>query len=156
MYYTPYSLQPSYWEFKRMCELNELPNNKEKYNKILSYFDLSLDTLDWEELNKEKAMTQQALEFYYLNFRDKDFYNRNTPLYSYYVPIPLKYKKFDDTIKVFFKHKIDRNNIDEMILDLTWNTHRIDGVNWNISTDGRFWVSVKKLYCFPKGKYNRR
>ncbi|RDU57796.1 hypothetical protein CQA44_12390, partial [Helicobacter sp. MIT 14-3879] len=36
-WFIPYSLQPSYWEFKRMCELNELPNNKEKYNKILSY-----------------------------------------------------------------------------------------------------------------------
>nr|WP_238702166.1 hypothetical protein [Helicobacter bilis] len=34
-----------------MCKVNELPNNEEKYNKILSYFDTSLDTLDWEELN---------------------------------------------------------------------------------------------------------
>ena len=34
-----------------MCKLNELPNNEEKYNKILRYFDTSLDTLDWEELN---------------------------------------------------------------------------------------------------------
>ncbi|WP_337190604.1 hypothetical protein [Helicobacter saguini] len=30
-----------------------MPDNQEKYNKILSYFDLSLDTLDWEELNRE-------------------------------------------------------------------------------------------------------
>ena len=37
-----------------MCELNELPNNEEKYNKILKYFDTSLDTLDWEELNGKK------------------------------------------------------------------------------------------------------
>ena len=52
-YYTPYSfyLEPSYWQFRNMCKLNELPNNEEKYNKILRYFDLSLDTLDWEELN---------------------------------------------------------------------------------------------------------
>lgn len=46
-------MQPSYYEFKEMCELNLLPNNKEKYNKILNYFDLSLETLDWEELNKK-------------------------------------------------------------------------------------------------------
>ncbi|TLD94283.1 hypothetical protein LS64_006055 [Helicobacter saguini] len=47
-YYTPYSLylEPSFWRFKQMCELNKLPDNKEKYNKILSYFDLSLDSLD--------------------------------------------------------------------------------------------------------------
>nr|WP_233708570.1 hypothetical protein [Helicobacter bilis] len=52
-YYTPYSfyLEPSFWQFRRMCKVNELPNNEEKYNKILSYFDTSLDTLDWEELN---------------------------------------------------------------------------------------------------------
>ncbi|MGX2972734.1 hypothetical protein [Helicobacter sp. T3_23-1059] len=27
----PYSLQPSYWEFKRLCKLNELSNNEKKY-----------------------------------------------------------------------------------------------------------------------------
>ena len=53
-YYTPYSfyLEPSYWQFRNMCKINELPNNEEKYNKILGYFDTSLDTLDWEELNR--------------------------------------------------------------------------------------------------------
>ncbi|WP_306811255.1 hypothetical protein, partial [Campylobacter helveticus] len=55
-YYTPYSyyLEPSYWEFRRLCKLNELPNNEEKYNKILGYFDTDLDSLDWKELNKGK------------------------------------------------------------------------------------------------------
>ncbi|MCI6313484.1 MAG: hypothetical protein MR591_06830 [Helicobacter sp.] len=54
-YYTPYSfyLEPSYWQFRNMCKINELPNTEEKYNKILGYFDTSLDTLDWEELNKK-------------------------------------------------------------------------------------------------------
>ncbi|EQM94698.1 hypothetical protein HRAG_02490, partial [Helicobacter bilis ATCC 43879] len=28
-----------------MCKLNELPNNEEKYNKILSYYDL-----DWNAM----------------------------------------------------------------------------------------------------------
>ena len=53
-YRTPYSfyLEPSYWQFRNMCKINELPNNEEKYNKILGYFDTSLDTLDWEELNR--------------------------------------------------------------------------------------------------------
>ncbi|MCI7711296.1 MAG: hypothetical protein MSL80_06590 [Helicobacter sp.] len=37
-YYTPYAyyLEPSYWQFRNMCKLNELPNTEEKYNKILS------------------------------------------------------------------------------------------------------------------------
>ena len=47
----PYSFQPSYHKFKKMCKLNELPNNEEKYNKILRYFDTDLESLDWEELN---------------------------------------------------------------------------------------------------------
>ena len=47
----PYNLQPSYHQFKKMCKLNELPNNEEKYNKILGYFDTDLESLDWEELN---------------------------------------------------------------------------------------------------------
>lgn len=52
-YYTPYSfyLEPSYWQFRNMCKLNELPNDENKYNKILKYFNTDLDTLDWEELN---------------------------------------------------------------------------------------------------------
>ncbi|WP_181882471.1 hypothetical protein [Helicobacter didelphidarum] len=49
-WFVPYSFQPSYHEFKKMCKLNELPNNEEKYNKILSYFGLSLDTLDWGKI----------------------------------------------------------------------------------------------------------
>ena len=61
-YYTPYSfyLEPSYWQFRNMCKINELPNNEEKYNKILGYFDTSLDTLDWEELNKEAQIAHSS------------------------------------------------------------------------------------------------
>ncbi|EAK3938764.1 hypothetical protein CJY66_09360, partial [Campylobacter coli] len=70
-YYTPYSyyLEPSYWQFRNMCKLNELPNNEEKYNKILSYFGLSLDTLDWEELNRRAYKISKEQQFYLQNFR---------------------------------------------------------------------------------------
>ncbi|WP_395148564.1 hypothetical protein [uncultured Helicobacter sp.] len=46
-YYTPYSfyLEPSYWQFRNMCKLNELPNTEEKYNKILSSYDLDWNTM---------------------------------------------------------------------------------------------------------------
>ncbi|RDU59240.1 hypothetical protein CQA53_11570 [Helicobacter didelphidarum] len=43
-WFVPYSFQPSYHEFKKMCKLNELPNNEEKYNKILKLF--GIDDLD--------------------------------------------------------------------------------------------------------------
>jgi len=51
-WFVPYSFRPSYWGFKKMCEVSSLPNNKEKYNKLLGYYGMSLDTLDWEKLNK--------------------------------------------------------------------------------------------------------
>lgn len=43
LYYTPYALQPSYWEFKELCEINNLPKSIEKYNKILGYYGMNLD-----------------------------------------------------------------------------------------------------------------
>lgn len=47
-----------------MCKLNELPNDEEKYNKILGYFDTSLDTLDWEELNMgKKKLTEENFDY---------------------------------------------------------------------------------------------
>ena len=52
-----FSLQPSYWEFKKLCKLNELPNNEEKYNKMLAYYDMSLDDIDdidWKKINEDK------------------------------------------------------------------------------------------------------
>ena len=42
----PYSFQPSYWEFKKMCEINYMPNTQEKYNIILKYIDKSLGDVD--------------------------------------------------------------------------------------------------------------
>ncbi|AQQ60643.1 hypothetical protein XJ32_02945 [Helicobacter bilis] len=65
-YYTPYSyyLEPSYWQFRNMCKLNELPNNEEKYNKILGYFDTDLESLDWEELNREAAKLDERSDNY--------------------------------------------------------------------------------------------
>ena len=65
-YYTPYSfyLEPSFWQFKKMCKLNELPNNEEKYNKILGYFDTDLESLNWEELNKHAAKLDERSDDY--------------------------------------------------------------------------------------------
>ena len=35
-------IQPNYWEFRKLCKINDLPNGEEKYNKILGYFGLKL------------------------------------------------------------------------------------------------------------------
>lgn len=93
-YYTPYSfyLEPSYWQFRNMCKLNELPNNEEKYNKILRYFDLSLDTLDWEELNEKALKLTKGFNLDYIEGRleyrvkvaklQKQRYNISVDLYT--------------------------------------------------------------------------
>ena len=93
MVVVPYSFQPSYHKFKKMCKLNELPNDEYKYNKILSYFDLSLDTLDWEELNERALKLVQGFNADYveskLEYRvriatiQKKRYNISVDLYAY-------------------------------------------------------------------------
>ncbi|EAK3125252.1 hypothetical protein DKE72_06910, partial [Campylobacter coli] len=62
-YYTPYSyyLEPSYWQFRNMCKLNELPNNEEKYNKILGYFDKKLGDIDDFRHVKKYSMIEMWL-----------------------------------------------------------------------------------------------
>ncbi|RDU66126.1 hypothetical protein CQA53_04850 [Helicobacter didelphidarum] len=42
LFYTPF-IYPSYWEFRELCKLNNYPKSEEKYNRILAYFDKSLD-----------------------------------------------------------------------------------------------------------------
>ncbi|WP_142693568.1 hypothetical protein [Campylobacter troglodytis] len=56
----PYNLQPSYWEFKKSCALNidiyEASGGKldeEYYNKALAFFDMDLNSLDWDTIGKE-------------------------------------------------------------------------------------------------------
>ena len=70
-YYTPYSfyLEPSYWQFRNMCKLNELPNTEEKYNKILRYFDTDLESLDWEELNGRALKLTKGFNLDYIEGR---------------------------------------------------------------------------------------
>ncbi|MCI6313222.1 MAG: hypothetical protein MR591_05495 [Helicobacter sp.] len=70
-YYTPYSfyLEPSYWQFRNMCKINELPNTEEKYNKILGYFDTDLESLDWEELNERALKLTKGFNLDYIEGR---------------------------------------------------------------------------------------
>ncbi|TLD79327.1 hypothetical protein LS81_010755 [Helicobacter trogontum] len=100
-YYTPYSfyLEPSYWQFRNMCKLNELPNNEEKYNKILGYFDTSLDTLDWEELNKEAQIAHGspiAIDYQrkVINYSSSTPKNKGRLSYNYVFLYPHSKEKF--------------------------------------------------------------
>lgn len=41
LYYTPYYLQPSFWEFKNMCELDFLSNSTQRTKKLLQFFKIN-------------------------------------------------------------------------------------------------------------------
>ena len=116
-YYTPYSyyLEPSFYEFKEMCKLNELPNNEKKYNKILSYFDTSLDTLDWEELNKKTWKISE----------DSGDYKKG--VFAYATLSREKEINFRlEIIAAFYSNQspITRHNTNVMAIDGTWHTRR--------------------------------
>ncbi|MDY5949967.1 MAG: hypothetical protein SPJ16_02020 [Helicobacter sp.] len=113
----PYNLQPSYHKFKKMCELNELPNDEEKYNKILAYFDLSLDTLDWEELNKEAQIAHSSpIVIDYrrkvINYSSSAPKNKGRLGYNYVFLYPHSKKKFS------------QQNLSIIGILATWQTRR--------------------------------
>jgi len=114
-WFVPYNLQPSYHKFKKMCKLNELPNNEEKYNKILSYFDLSLDTLDWEELNKGTWKIKET------NGRYKK------GIFEYRTATGWKYKNSRIEMEIDFlsnESRINRYNAKVMLFTVVWHTKR--------------------------------
>ena len=114
-YYTPYFfyLEPSYWQFRNMCKLNELPNTEEKYNKILRYFDTDLESLDWEKIKKDSVLlTTGYLEYTSQNdrymYRYKDNYNQRT----------------NKALFLFFNDSVELKNLYKMDFELFWDDKR--------------------------------
>ncbi|WP_104718269.1 hypothetical protein [Helicobacter trogontum] len=138
----PYNLQPSYHKFKKMCKLNELPNNEEKYNKILGYFDLSLDTLDWEELNGRVYKLGEQAYFYLHNYRE----------YSVYIG-QIKKSRYNVDLNLYsYQNNFSKNNITSAIVLGTWHTRRyfLDG-----NEGSGFYWSEEELRCSDlKIRYN--
>ena len=63
----PYSFQPSFHKFKEICQLdpeiyqaNGGKLDEEYYNKVLAYFDTSLDTLDWEYIQENLRLNRKG------------------------------------------------------------------------------------------------
>ena len=145
-YYTPYSfyLEPSYWEFRNMCKLNELPNNEEKYNKILRYFDTSLDTLDWEELIESEWEVSNKANFY------------KKGIFEY--AATTKRKRINRriyAIATFYSNesKINRYNTNAMIVDLAWHSRRYFLEEESMSSLKLQWIEGD-LSCYKITKYN--
>lgn len=118
-YYTPYSfyLEPSYWQFRNMCKLNELPNDENKYNKILSYFDKKLgDRDDFPHIKQysRRIETLTLYVFYHQYFREQD----ETSLEG---KIALS-TMASQTPKE--KYMLSYDSIKSMFLSLSWHTKR--------------------------------
>ena len=113
----PYSFQPSYHKFKKMCKVNELPNNEEKYNKILSYFDTDLDNLesDWGKLIDEEWEISNKVNYYKKGF------------FEYAAATKRKWVNYrTSTVATFYinESKINRYNINAMSIDFYWHPKR--------------------------------
>ena len=146
-WFVPYSFQPSYHKFKKMCKLNELPNDEEKYNKILSYFDKKLGDID--------------------DFPHTRQYSRRVGEITLYVFYHQYLKEYDETSlegKLAIskmasetpkeKYILDSNNIKSMYLAVAWRTNRyyLDG-----NEGSGFYWNDEKLQCIDitlKGENN--
>ena len=143
-YYTPYSfyLEPSYWQFRNMCKLNELPNNEEKYNKILSYFDTDLERLDWDKLNEKTWKIKET------NGRYKQ------GIFEYQTATGWKYKNSRIEMEIDFfsnESKINRYNTNTMLFTIVWHTKRYypDG-----NEGSGFYWSEERVGCSDILEYN--
>ena len=130
----PYSFQPSYHKFKKMCKLNELPNDEYKYNKILSYFDLSLDTLDWEKLNEKNIkLTEENFDY-------------KKGVFEYMTQMELRQLNFRIDMRTHFfsnEAEINRYNANAIVFRVVWHTKRYylsgnegTGIYWSEETLG--------------------
>ena len=136
----PYELQPSYWQFRNICKINELPNNEYKYNKILSYFDTDLESLDWEELNREAQISYLEV---IVDYRQKmTNYSSSVPKdkgrlgYNYVFLYPNS------------KERFSQQNLPSIGILATWHTKRfyLDG-----NEGSGFYWSENILTCIDAG-----
>lgn len=149
-YRTPYSyyLEPSYWQFRNMCKINELPNDEYKYNKILSYFDTSLDTLDWEELNHNNDKRKWKVT------KEHGYYRQG--IYEYATLTEKKQLNSRARMVASFlsnEAEINRYNINQMAINISWHTRRYYFEIANLTRYDDMWIE-KTLACIDVAKEN--
>ena len=152
-WFVPYNLQPSYYEFKKMCKLNELPNDENKYNKILSYFDTDLDSLDWDKLNEKTWKIKET------NARYKK------GVFEYRTATGWKYKNSRIEMEIDFlsnESEISRYNTLAMLFTVVWHTRRsfleMRGTGYDLVWDEQTLgcSDMIKYNMIPKGENNEQ
>lgn len=136
-YYTPYSyyLEPSFWQFRNICKLNELPNDEYKFNKILGYFNQNFESLDWDKLNKEALKLSNGRRDY---IKGKLEYRAEVATISK--------KSYDISVDLYANDKgLSKENITYIETYGTWHTNRfyLDGNEGS----GVYW-NEKRLGCY--------
>lgn len=132
-YIIPNFLRPSYYtQFSPLCSLNNLKDNKEKFDKILSLLNLNLKNLDYEKLNHYLAKTDGGeYESSILMWRGVE-YNGN----SWVIEDTNNFFASNSEIEgveVILKTQqayIDKNNIHSMQIEVYWDSHR-SSLYWN-------------------------
>ena len=134
-WFVPYSFQPSYHKFKKMCEL--YPTNyqgdthsEEYYNKVLALFDTSLDKIDWNHIQNNLIIDHES-KIYVYRFKKS--------LGRIYI-----------ASKIYFKDEhATQDNIDDLTFYAIWNDYRAhlegEGTGFYISSG-----SVKLCTLFEK------
>lgn len=138
-WFVPYNLQPSYWEFKKLCELDsEIYQAKggkldeEYYNKVLAYFDTDLNSLDWDTIGKEaKQIGENNL-----------YYNPNETRLQYVYNA--KKGRIEYFYGMYFKDKADRRHLIKMYFSPFWYNRQY----WLEGNEGSgLWWNEDSLYC---------
>ena len=134
-WFVPYSFQPSYHKFKKICELdtdNYQGNiySEEYYNKVLALFDTSLDKIDWNHIQNNLIIDHES-KIYVYRFKKS--------LGRIYI-----------ASKIYFKDEhATQDNIDDLTFYAIWNDYRAhlegEGTGFYISSG-----SVKLCTLFEK------
>ena len=146
LYYTPYALQPSYWEFKKLCEINELPNNEEKYNKMLAYYGLSLDTLDYDKFQETTTLNwyQQKGPTKKIKYGENRYiYPSLAILYDDHIS-----NRIDTITEIEFNSDKPqgKQHITRISMKPQWQTWRVNDIEFN-EGNGDFRMPTTELSC---------
>lgn len=114
LHYTPYELQPSYWEFKKMCELDFMPHSKKRTEKLLELFEINPNNL---QNNLKLENNLYVARFKYDKSRIKAQLNIATDLKKNII-------KINESGSIWYNWRLNLyGNEGSMELDIIWDDY---------------------------------